>query len=155
MKLQNLGFDDWFVKKSKVNHSTDFNTARIVAVHKDNYIIKNEINEIPAEITGKIRFGADSNFDLPTVGDWVYIKYYDNHTFAIIHDIYPRKSLLKRKTPGKTIEYQLIAANIDIAFVVQSLDVDFNIPRLERYLVMVSESNITPVILLSKLDLVL
>lgn len=88
------------------------------------------------------------------MGDWVYVKYYNKQTFAIIHDILPRKSLLKRKTSGKTIEYQLIAANIDTAFIIQSLDVDFNIPRLERYLVMVNESNITPVILLSKLDLI-
>jgi len=154
MDLKALGFNDWYKKRYEKNQHTDFNLARIVAVNKDNYLIRNEKTEIPAEITGKLRFGADSNIDLPTVGDWVFVQYYDDQTFAIIHDILTRKSLLKRKTAGKSIEYQLIAANIDTAFIVQSLDTDFNLPRLERYLVMVNESNITPVILLSKLDLI-
>jgi len=154
MDLKTLGFNDWYKKRYEKNQQTDFNLARIVAVYKDNYLICNEKNEIPAEITGKLRFSADSNLDLPTVGDWVHVHYYDDQTFAIIHDILTRKSILKRKTAGKSIEYQLIAANIDTTFIVQSLDIDFNLPRLERYLVMVNESNITPVILLSKRDLI-
>ncbi|MFO7888782.1 MAG: ribosome small subunit-dependent GTPase A [bacterium] len=154
MKLKDLGFNDWFRVKCQEDQQSEYKVARVVSVNKDNYVIRNKKIEIHAEITGKIRFGADSNLDLPTVGDWVFVQYYDNQTFAIIHDILPRKSLLKRKTAGKSIEYQLIAANIDTAFIIQSLDVDFNIPRLERYLVMVNESNITPIILLSKLDLI-
>jgi ribosome biogenesis GTPase len=70
--------------------------------------------------------------DYPAVGDWVLVKLYDGNTFAIIHEIIRRKSLLKRKTPGKKIEFQLIAANIDAAFIVQSLDDNFNLRRLER-----------------------
>ena len=73
--------------------------------------------------------------------------------FSIIHEIIQRKSLLKRKTPGKKIDFQLIAANIDTACIVQSLDDNFNLRRLERYLVMINESNIRPIVLLSKSDL--
>jgi ribosome biogenesis GTPase len=102
---------------------------------------------------GKLLFSAASPLDYPAVGDWVLVKYYDENTFAVIHEIIQRKSLLKRKTPGKKIEFQLIAANIDAAFIVQSLDHNFNLRRLERYLVMVNESHIRPVVLLSKSDL--
>jgi ribosome biogenesis GTPase len=91
--------------------------------------------------------------DYPAVGDWVLANFYDENTFAIIHEILPRKSLLKRKTPGKKVDFQLIAANIDVAFIFQSLNENFNIRRLERYLVMVNESNIQPIVLLSKSDL--
>ena len=104
-------------------------------------------------MVGKIIFSASSPIDYPAVGDWVFANYYDENTFAIIHKVLPRKSLLKRKTPGKKVDFQLIAANIDVAFIVQSLNENFNLRRLERYLVMVNESNIQPVVLLSKSDL--
>ncbi len=80
-------------------------------------------------------------------------QYYDKNSFAIISEIVPRKSVLKRKTSGKKIEYQLIATNIDTGLIVQSLDTNYNLRRLERYLVMINESDIEPVILLSKSDL--
>ena len=80
-------------------------------------------------------------------------QYYDKNSFAIISEIVPRKSVLKRKTSGKKIEVQLIATNIDTGLIVQSLDTNYNLRRLERYLVMINESDIEPVILLSKSDL--
>ena len=98
-------------------------------------------------------FNADSPLDYPAVGDWVYAQFVDDESFAVIHEIVPRKSLIKRKTSGKKIDIQLIAANIDTAMIIQSLDFNYNIRRLERYLVMVSETNIRPVVLLSKSDL--
>jgi len=91
---------------------------------------------------------------LPAVGDWVYTQLFDDDSLAIIHDILPRKTLLKRKTPGKKIEHQLIAANIDTAIIMQSLDSNFNLRRLERYLVMINEGRIAPAVYLSKSDLV-
>ena len=108
---------------------------------------------IPAEITGKLMFGAASPLDFPTVGDWVQAQFVDDGTFAVIHAILPRRSLLKRKTPGKKVEYQLIGANIDTALIVQSLDGNYSLRRLERYLVMIHNSRIQPVVLLSKSDL--
>jgi ribosome biogenesis GTPase len=154
MKLKDLGFTDWFQEKLTESRQPEYSLARVIAVNKDNYIIRNEEEEIPAELTGKLMYGAESNLDLPTVGDWIYVQYFDKNTFAIIHEVFPRKSLLKRKVAGKKIEYQLVASNIDIAFIVQSAVFDFNLPRLERYLIMVNEGNIEPVILLSKRDLI-
>lgn len=154
MKLEDLGFNEWLQEKMKESQRLDSGLARVTAVNKDNYTIRNEDAEIPAEVTGKLLYGAESNLDLPAVGDWVYVQYFNENTLAIIHEILPRRSLLKRKVAGKKIEYQLIASNIDIAFIMQSADVDFNLRRLERYLIMVHDSHIQPVILLSKSDLV-
>ncbi len=132
---------------------TDHNIARVVAVNKNNFLIRNQEKEILAEVTGKIAYTAESGLDFPAVGDLVRVDYFNENEFAIIHEILPRKSLLKRKTAGRKIDYQLIAANIDIAFIIQALDHDYNPKRLDRYLVMVNEGNIQAVILLSKCDL--
>jgi ribosome biogenesis GTPase len=131
-----------------------FDMARVIAVHKDSYILNNGENDVFAELNGKMLFSAASPIDFPVVGDWVLAIFYDKGTFSIIHDVLPRKSLLKRKTPGKRIDFHLIAANIDVALIVQSLDTNFNLRRLERYLVMVKDSDIEPIILLSKSDLI-
>jgi ribosome biogenesis GTPase len=88
------------------------------------------------------------------VGDWVFVQYYNDGTLAIIHDLFSRKSFLRRKSAGKEVDYQMIASNIDIAFIMQSCDFNFNLRRMERYLVMVNDGHIEPIILLSKSDLV-
>jgi len=98
-------------------------------------------------------FSAESKLDFPTVGDWVFVQYFDDETFAIIQEIFPRKTVLKRKVSGKQTDFQLIAANIDTAFIMQSLDDNYNLRRLERYLTMINEGKIQPVILFSKCDL--
>lgn len=154
MRLEDLGLNDWHQERLKESPPSAYSLARVVAVHKDNYTARNEDTEIPAEITGKLLYGAASNLDLPAVGDWVDVQYFNDHTLAIIHSIRPRKTILKRKVAGKNIDYQVIASNIDTAFIVQSAEFDFNLRRLERYLIMVNDSHIEPVILLSKLDLV-
>ncbi|MFH1851954.1 MAG: ribosome small subunit-dependent GTPase A [Candidatus Neomarinimicrobiota bacterium] len=153
VEIEQLGFDQWFRDNVDPERLAGFEIARVVAVHKDSYTINNGASDVNAELVGKILFSADSPLDYPTIGDWVLANYYDQNTFSIIHEILPRKSLLKRKTPGKKVDFQLIAANIDTAFIIQSLDDNFNLRRLERYLVMVNESNIRPVVLLSKSDL--
>jgi ribosome biogenesis GTPase len=154
MEFKDLGFNDWFKERLLESPQPEFSLARISTVNKNSYLIRNETTEIPAEITGKFMYGAETNLDLPTVGDWVTVEYFNENTFAIIHNILPRKSLLKRKVAGKDIHYQSIASNIDTAFIVQSVDFDFNLRRLERYLIMIKESHIQPVILLSKRDLI-
>jgi ribosome biogenesis GTPase len=88
------------------------------------------------------------------VGDWVLVQYFNDGTLAIIHELLPRKTHLRRKAAGKSSDIQMIAANIDTAFIMQSCDHDFNLRRLERYLVIAHEGRIEPVILLSKSDLV-
>ena len=152
-RIEELGFDKWFQDNTDPESIEGLEIARVIAVHKDSYTVTNGHNDIFAELVGKIIYNATSSIDYPAVGDWVYAKFYDDNTFSIIHGIIPRRSLLKRKTPGKKIDFQMIAANIDVAFIVQSLDDNFNIRRLERYLVMINESNIEPIVLLSKSDL--
>lgn len=151
--IEALGFDKWFQDHVDPSAMKNFDLARVIAVHKDSYIVNNGEKDVFAELNGKMLFSAASPIDFPAVGDWVLATFYDEDNFSIIHNILPRKSVLKRKTPGKKIDFQLIAANIDVAFIVQSLDTNFNLRRLERYLVMVTDRNIEPIVLLSKSDL--
>ena len=153
MQLEALGFSKWFQDKIDDGELMDRKIARVLTVSKDSYTIQGEGLAVRAEPTGKLIFNAESPMDFPTVGDWVVAQYFNDDSFAIVHQILPRKSVLKRKTPGKKITFQLISANIDTAFVVQSLDDNFNLRRLERYLVMIHDSSIEPVLLLSKSDL--
>ena len=153
MKIEQLGFNKWFFDEIDPTKLIDHQIARVITVNKDSYTIDNGKGEVSAEVTGKLLFSADSPLDYPATGDWVFAKYFDNDSFAIISEIVPRKSILKRKTSGKKIEFQLIATNIDTGLIVQSLDNNYNLRRLERYLVMIIQSNIQPVVLLSKSDL--
>ena len=156
MGLIELGLDDWFRQKLLESNNSTSPVARVTRVDRGRYLVRNERDEIQAELTGKLLFTVESggDGDVPCVGDWVLVDYHNDGTLAIIQDLLPRKTFLRRKTPGKKIDYQMIAANIDIAFIIQSCDVDFNLRRLERYLVMVQEGQIKPVILLSKSDLI-
>ena len=132
----------------------DVPIARVTAVDRSRYLIRDERGATPAELTGKFLHAARSSVDLPCVGDWVCVRYLDSRTHATIHDVLPRKSFLRRKAPGRDIEFQMIAANIDVAFIIQACHFDFNVRRLERYLVIVREGHIEPVLLLTKTDLV-
>lgn len=154
MTLNELGFDPWFQERAGELCGAAPSLARVTAVDRDRYLIRNEDGELPAELTGRLLFAADSPTELPCVGDWVRVQYLDSGSRASIHGVLPRKSFLQRKAPGKTVDFQMIAANIDVAFIVQSCHFDFNLRRLERYLVMVNEGHIEPLLLLTKSDLV-
>jgi ribosome biogenesis GTPase len=154
MELKTLGFDQWFQERRIDARRPDCSMARVTAVHRDSYLVRNENSEVPAEAAGSFVYSAESGIDLPSVGDWALVQYHNAGTFAIIHGLLPRKSFLRRKTPGKKIDYQMIAVNIDSALIVQACDFDFNLRRLERYLVMANEGHIEPILLLTKSDLV-
>jgi len=154
MKLEDIGFDDWFQEQQPALQIADCSVARVTAVNRDSYLVRNETSEVQAEVTGNLLYAAESSLDLPAAGDWAFVQYYNADTLAIIHGLFPRKSILRRKTPGKKIEHQVIAANIDAAFIVQSCEKNFNLRRLERYLVMVNEGQIEPILLLTKSDLI-
>ncbi|BCK87954.1 putative ribosome biogenesis GTPase RsgA [Sideroxyarcus emersonii] len=154
MELIELGLDDWFEKQASRLCGAGLCLARVTAVDRGRYVVRNEHGEVPAELTGKFLHAAASSLDMPCVGDWVCVQYHDAESHASIHDVVPRRSFLRRKSPGKNIDFQMIAANIDVAFIVQSCHFDFNVRRLERYLVMVNEGQIEPVVLLTKTDLV-
>ena len=128
--------------------------ALVSAVDRNAFLIRNDQGEIPAELSGKFLFNAGSPLDLPCVGDRVMVQYHNDGAAAIIHALCPRKTFLRRKRAGMDVEYQMIAANIDIAFIVQSCHFDFNLPRLNRYLVMVADGQVEPVVVLAKTDLI-
>ncbi|WP_205747310.1 ribosome small subunit-dependent GTPase A [Desulfopila sp. IMCC35006] len=153
-KLESIGYGEWCRTQVDTEKTATHEVARVISVHKDSYVVTKGHGDVFAELSGNLFYMANSSSDLPTTGDWIYADFYDNDSHAIIHGIIPRKTLLKRKTAGKLIDFQLIAANIDVAFIIQSVDCNLNLRRLERYLVMVNESKITPIILLSKCDLV-
>jgi ribosome biogenesis GTPase len=153
MNLEDLGINK--ITDNTFEQSGDgFNAARVITVNKESYIINNGEKEFFAKLTGNMLYSAESPEDFPTVGDFVLFQNFEDDSLAIIHKVLLRKSLLKRKSAGKKVEYQLIAANVDFAIIIQALDQDFNPKRLERYLAMTSEFEIEPIILFSKADLI-
>jgi len=154
MELSELGLNNWLADQASELCSPGESIARVTAVDRDRYLIRNERGEMPAELKGRLVYVSESRSELPCVGDWVGVSYHDQESHGTIHRTLPRASYLRRKAPGRNVEFQTIAANIDVALIVQSCHFDFNVARLERYLVMVGEGGIEPVILLTKTDLV-
>ena len=154
MKLIDLGFDPWFEAHVENIRLEDQGFARVSAVDRNSYVIRNEQSEIPAVLAGKFYFRVESSVNLPCVGDWVTVQYHNDDTSAIIHGVFPRRTFLRRKRAGVEVDYQMIAANIDIAFIVQSCLFDFNPARLNRYLVMTADGHVEPIIILAKTDLI-
>jgi ribosome biogenesis GTPase len=134
------------------NNLLDYEVGRIVTEHKERYVVWTAKGEMEAEITGNMRFSANSRADFPAVGDWVALTTYDAD-FCIIHKILPRSSVISRQAVGQTGEIQIIATNIDYALLVQAVDRDFNINRLDRYLTICYASGVSPIIVLTKTDL--
>lgn len=154
MKLSDLGFDKWFEGHISELNQVGRCIARISAVDRGSYLIRNETREVPAELAGKFSYQIESSVHLPCVGDWVTVQYYNDDTEAIIHGVFPRKTFLRRKTAGENVDLQMIAANIDSAFIVQSCHVDFNPRRMDRYLVMAADGKVEPIVILTKTDLI-
>jgi len=154
MKLSNLGFDQWFEAQSAEFTQVGCCFARVSAVDRGAYLIRNNSAEVPAELAGKLSYQIENPVELPCVGDWVSAQYYDNGTAAIIHRVLPRKTFLRRKAAGVNVDFQMIAANIDTAFIVQSCHFDFNPHRLTRYLVMAADGHVESVVILTKTDLI-
>ena len=150
--MDKLGFSDWFRTQVDEDQKLHHEIARVIAVHRDSFVISMGQGDVFAECSGNLLYTAESPLELPVTGDWVYADFYDD-SLGIIHAVLPRKSLLKRKTPGRRVDFQVIGANIDTAFIMQSADLNFNLRRLERYLAMVREGDVNPVVLLSKCDL--
>lgn len=152
MQLQEMGFSP---KVEKLAHDLAFDSfslGRVISEHKERYVVATENGDVDAEITGNLRFTAQCREDFPAVGDWVALIQCDQQ-FAVIHKIMPRFSAMKRQSVKNRSESQIIASNIDVALLVQSVDRDFNINRLERYLAICYSSTIEPIIVFTKVDL--
>jgi ribosome biogenesis GTPase / thiamine phosphate phosphatase len=132
-----------------------FAVGRVVVEYRNTYLLYTEQGEQLAEVTGKLRHLATGIQDFPAVGDWVVIQPSPMDQRSTIHAILPRTSKFSRQMVGGAIAEQIIATNVDTAFLVVGLDGDFNLRRIERYLILTWDSGATPVILLNKADLCL
>ncbi|MCB0459000.1 MAG: ribosome small subunit-dependent GTPase A, partial [Flavobacteriaceae bacterium] len=153
MNLNDLGYNSTLEDYRKEYNLQVFDIGRVISEHKERYVVKTTEKEYDAEIIGNLRYTAIERSDFPAVGDWVAISEYDENK-ALIHHVFPRKTIIERQAVGKHGEKQIIAANIDYAFIVQAVDRDFNINRIERYLAICNASKVAPIILLNKIDLI-
>ncbi|WP_431190674.1 ribosome small subunit-dependent GTPase A [Metabacillus flavus] len=153
MNLSELGMTPFFEEAFMPFKTDGFEIGRVALEHKRLYRILTERGELLAEVAGKMRFEAGGREDFPAVGDWVVIQPRYEEGKATIHAILPRQSKFSRKAAGVATEEQIVAANVDTLFIVMALNHDYNIRRLERYLIMAWESGANPVVVLNKADL--
>ncbi|MGE5704210.1 MAG: ribosome small subunit-dependent GTPase A [Clostridia bacterium] len=153
MNLEQLGWNKHFATHFEPFQEKGYAVGRVALEHKRLYRIYTEQGELLAEVTGKLRHLATGREDFPAVGDWVVISPRYEEGKATIHAVLPRTSKFSRKVAGETTDEQIVAANVDTVFIVNALNNDFNLRRIERYLVMAWESGASPVILLTKADL--
>ncbi|MFA5431442.1 MAG: ribosome small subunit-dependent GTPase A [Candidatus Paceibacterota bacterium] len=152
IKIEDLGYNEFFESNRHKLKLDEFSLARVTAEHKGSYKIKSINGEYLARVTGKQIFDATSREDYPAVGDWVATTELDTEQ-AVIHGIIPRKTIIKRKYNDKN-ETQIIATNIDVAFIVESINRDYSLNRFERYFAIANDGGVKPVIILNKIDLI-
>lgn len=152
MTIGELGYTIDIDEYVQSNNLSGFIIGRVTQEHRERYIVSTGEAEYEAEITGNLRFTAESREDFPAVGDWVTMTPFEADT-AIIHKVLPRKTLLERQSVSGHGDKQIIAANIDVALIIQAIDNNFNINRLERYLTLCNSASIVPVVIISKTDL--
>ena len=150
--MKNLGLSERFITESTLYEGLYI--GRVVSQYKNLYKVTTETGELTAEVSGKFRFNTTTLSNYPAVGDFVMIDRIDNKAGnAIIHHILTRKSILIRKAAGTSNDEQIVASNIDTIFICMSLNKDFNLRRIERYLGIAWDSGAIPVIVLTKSDL--
>ena len=153
MTLEDLGYNEALELFRTENGLDAFEVGRVILEHKERYVVKTPTNEFDAELIGNLRFTAESRYDFPAVGDWVAFSEYDDGK-GLIHKVFPRHSVLERQAVGKSGQVQIITTNIDYGLIVQAVDRDFNLNRLERYLTICNAAKVKPIIVLSKTDLI-
>ncbi len=152
MELNELGWNDWF--EQRANCKPTETVARVAAVDRDQWLLVDQSGHFRAKLAGRYLHHHHLSQELPCVGDWVCVEKQSGDDFGVIHALLERRTSLRRKSAGKVVEYQMIAANVDYVLVVQSCHFDFNPNRLERYLVMAMEGGAEPIVVLTKTDLV-
>jgi ribosome biogenesis GTPase len=152
--LRLLGWDNCHDAESDTMRAEGMTVARVIAVDRDQYEVSDGLEEFRAKLAGKFVHLLQSAEQRPCVGDWVGIVRGLPDGIGAIRKLISRRTCLRRRAVGGAIGYQMIAANVDVAIVVQSCHYDFNVKRMERYLVMVKDGHVRPEILLTKTDLV-
>lgn len=151
--LTKLGWGSFWENEWKKVNLPERVPARVIAEHRGKYIVGMQGGELLGEIAGRLHHHAQRRADLPAVGDWVVLEARPSEGRGTIHAVLPRRSRFARKEAGRRTDEQVIAANVDTAFVVSSLNQDLNARRVERYLAQVWESGAAPVVVLNKADL--
>ncbi|MBE9115318.1 ribosome small subunit-dependent GTPase A [Lusitaniella coriacea LEGE 07157] len=153
MNLEQLGWNEFFEPYYTPEADSERIVGRIACATSQTYLTYTPQGNYWAITTGRMRYLARNSADLPAVGDWVILKPTGGEQQGIIEEVLPRKSKFSRQAAGEIVQEQIIATNIDTIFLVVGLDGDFNLRRIERYLIQVRESGANPVILLNKADL--
>ena len=153
MELSEFGWNGEFEEKFQEFEVKGFLPARIIGSNRLIYRLFSEDGELLGKLSGNFRFNCQSKGDYPTVGDWIAFKPSNHKGFVSIKGVLDRKSKFSRKVAGKVYDEQIIASNIDTIFIISGLDQDFNIRRLERYVILAAESNAEFVFILNKADL--
>ncbi|MCK4999953.1 MAG: ribosome small subunit-dependent GTPase A, partial [Anaerohalosphaera sp.] len=152
MDLRELGWNDFFADSFAPYKAKGLTVARVIREHRKKFLICTGDLDIQAEMAGRIVHKAASRAEHPTVGDWVAVRLLEKGQ-AFIEAVLPRKSKFSRKGAGLNNNEQVIAVNVDTIFLVTDMAGDFNLRRLERYLVLAWDSGAKPVIILNKMDL--
>jgi len=152
-KLSNYGWNEFFELHFQPYSRSGYKAGRVALEYNHLYRVYTAQGELLADVAGKLRHEAASRADLPAVGDWVVLQPRSEEGKATIQSVLPRQSKFVRKVAGSRTEEQIVGANIDTVFLVTSLNQDFNLRRLERYLVVALQGGAKPVIVLSKADL--
>ncbi len=150
--LARLGWSEWFEEREICGPADAI--ARVVAVDRDLLLLMDQTGSFRAKLAGSYLYRSQQSQELPCVGDWVCVEKPPTDDFGLVHMLLERRTALRRKSAGASVVSQMIAANVDTVIIVQSCHYDFNLKRLERYLVMVRQGGAEPCILLTKSDLV-
>ena len=152
MSLSRWGWNSYFEAMWSESDRENAVPARVVAQHRKCWRIAGEFGECLAEASGKLRLTAEAGADWPAVGDWVSAEVNAACDSALVRAVLPRRNQFTRKAPGKRIEEQVIAANVETALVISALDGDANPRRAERYIAQCWELGVRPVLILNKAD---
>jgi ribosome biogenesis GTPase len=153
MQLHELGWTETLTRQFQTYDAESLSPARVIREDRGRCVLATEVGEIAARVSGRFRHDARERIDLPAVGDWVAFRPRPEAGRGTIHAVLPRQSRFVRKVAGETAEAQVVAANVDVVFLVTGLDANYRLRRIERYLALAAESGARPVILLSKCDL--
>ncbi len=151
--LTALGWDDTLAEQFEPHAAAGLVAGRVAVQHRGAYDVLTELGELRCDVAGRLYDESASPADLPAVGDWVAVAPRSDERAGTIQAVLPRRTKFSRKTAWQAAEEQVLAANIDVVFIVSSLNEDLNLRRLERYLILARESGAQPVVLLTKSDL--
>lgn len=152
MFLTRWGWNSYFEAMWNEAGGENAMPARVVALQRKCWRVVGAFGECVAEASGKLRLAAEEGADWPAVGDWVSVELRGVREVAVVRSVLPRRNRFTRKVPGKRIDEQVIAANVETALVISALDGDFNLRRAERYIAQCWESRVRPVLILNKAD---